>query len=154
MYIGQRNGASLARAVHTRQSVIELWKTSAEILQRLGATNVEVDFLFVTNFAKPDVELKEPAGLESTAPPHRNDVDMCRLMAYARARPGAMVFFLEWQLRHSTIRHSDCQRADGGDERYQDAGQPHLRFESVRRQQLIPLRLCLRKGKSAAPNTV
>jgi amidase len=78
MYIGKRNGASCARDVHTRQSVIDLWNKSCEILEKLGATVVEVDFPVVTNFEKPDVDTRD-----STAPPHRNDIDMCQLMAYA-----------------------------------------------------------------------
>jgi amidase len=83
MYIGKSNGASSAREVHTRQSVIDLWNRSSKILQGLGATVVEVDFPVVTNFEKPDIDTPESKGQESTAPPHRNEVDMCQLMAYA-----------------------------------------------------------------------
>lgn len=78
MYIGKRDGAPCARDVHTRQSVIDLWNKSRQILEHLGATVVEVDFPVVTNFEKPDVDTRDP-----TAPPHRNDIDMCQLMAYA-----------------------------------------------------------------------
>jgi amidase len=83
MYIGKRDGASSARDVHTRQSVVDLWNTSSKILESLGATVVEVDFPVVTNFEKPDVDTSDPNALESAAPAHRNDVDMCQLMAYA-----------------------------------------------------------------------
>jgi len=83
MYIGKRDGASSARDVHTRQSVVDLWNTSSKILESLGATVVEVDFPVVTNFEKPDVDTSDANVLESAAPAHRNDVDMCQLMAYA-----------------------------------------------------------------------
>jgi Asp-tRNA(Asn)/Glu-tRNA(Gln) amidotransferase A subunit family amidase len=83
MYIGKIDGASSAREVHTRQSVIDLWNRSSKILQGLGATVVDVDFPVVTNFEKPDIDTPESKGQESTAPPHRNEVDMCQLMAYA-----------------------------------------------------------------------
>jgi Asp-tRNA(Asn)/Glu-tRNA(Gln) amidotransferase A subunit family amidase len=83
MYIGKRDGASFARDVHTRQSVIELWNKSSKILESLGATVVEVDFPVVTNFERQDETTQNTSGLDATAPPHRNDVDMCQLMAYA-----------------------------------------------------------------------
>jgi amidase len=83
MYIGKRDGASSARDVHTRQSVVDLWNRSSKILESLGATVVEVDFPVVTNFEMPDVDASNPSARESAAPAHRNDVDMCQLMAYA-----------------------------------------------------------------------
>jgi amidase len=83
MYIGQTDSAPGAREVHTRPSVIELWRNAAKVLRRLGATIVEVDFPVVTNFEKPSHEQKERGESQLIAPPHRNDFDMSQLMAYA-----------------------------------------------------------------------
>ncbi|KAL2797643.1 amidase signature domain-containing protein [Aspergillus keveii] len=81
MYIGGVGSDPTARKVHTRQSVIDLWTTARKILEGLGATVEEVDFPFVTKFEKSDEN--DPVQGTSVAPPHRNEVDMCQLMAYA-----------------------------------------------------------------------
>ncbi|KAK0383920.1 hypothetical protein NLU13_8011 [Sarocladium strictum] len=80
MYIGGTDSDPTARKVHTRQSVIDLWANARTILESLGATVREVDFPVVTNFEKT-ADGKAPA--EDSAPAHRNDIDMCQLMAYA-----------------------------------------------------------------------
>lgn len=81
MYIGGVDSELTARKVYTRPSVIDLWKNARTILEKLGATVIEVDFPVVTNYEKPvGGSTAEP---ESFAPPYRNDVDMCQLMAYA-----------------------------------------------------------------------
>jgi Asp-tRNA(Asn)/Glu-tRNA(Gln) amidotransferase A subunit family amidase len=81
MYIGGVDSDPTARKVHTRQSVIDLWTTARKILEGLGATVEEVDFPVVTKFEKSDEN--DPVQGTSVAPPHRNEVDMCQLMAYA-----------------------------------------------------------------------
>ncbi|KAL3445582.1 amidase signature domain-containing protein [Aspergillus insuetus] len=81
MYIGGVDSDPTARKVHTRQSVIDLWTNARKILEGLGATVEEVDFPVVTNFEKSDEN--GPVQGTSVAPPHRNEVDMCQLMAYA-----------------------------------------------------------------------
>lgn len=77
MYIGGHDPGAIP--VHTRKSVIDLWKNAKKVLESLGATVEEVDFPVVTNFEKvndgPDLS-------GNTAPVHRNNIDMCRLMAY------------------------------------------------------------------------
>jgi len=83
IYIGQTDSDPSARKVHTRPSVIELWQNAAKILERLGATIVEVDFPVVTKFEKPNGEQQERGANEPFAPPHRNDFDLSQLMAYA-----------------------------------------------------------------------
>lgn len=80
MYIGGTDSDPTARKVYTRQSVIDLWHNARAVLESLGATVVEVDFPVVTNFEKPDSD--NPA-TESIAPPYKNEIDMCKLMAYA-----------------------------------------------------------------------
>ncbi|KAK4940141.1 hypothetical protein LTR10_019676 [Elasticomyces elasticus] len=80
MYIGKVDSDPTARKVHTRPSVIKLWEYARKVLEALGATVEEVDFPVVTRFEEPESgNLAE----EAVAPPHRNDVDMCQLMAYA-----------------------------------------------------------------------
>ncbi|KAL6859923.1 hypothetical protein ACO1O0_003947 [Amphichorda felina] len=81
MYIGQVDSDPTARKVHTRQSVIDLWANARRVLEGLGATVEEVDFPVVTKFEKPDPGMS--LADQSVAPPHRNDIDMCQLMAYA-----------------------------------------------------------------------
>ncbi|KAF5539495.1 amidase [Fusarium mexicanum] len=78
MYIGGVDSDPDARKVHTRESVIGLWKQARMILEGLGATVVETDFPLVTEFEKP-------VGGESRSetPPHRNEIDMCQLMTYS-----------------------------------------------------------------------
>lgn len=49
------------------------------VLESLWATVKKVDFPVVTNFDKVN-DVPDSSG--STAPVHRNDIDMCRLMAY------------------------------------------------------------------------
>jgi Asp-tRNA(Asn)/Glu-tRNA(Gln) amidotransferase A subunit family amidase len=83
MYIGKIDSDPSARKVHTRHSVVELWKNAATILEGLGATIVEVDFPVVTNFEKPSGGQGEQREIEASAPPHRNDFDLSQLMAYA-----------------------------------------------------------------------
>lgn len=78
MYIGGVDSDPTARRVHTRQSVVDLWTATREILEDLGATVHEVDFPVVTKFEAPD-----GVRVDTVAPPHSNNVDMCRLMAYA-----------------------------------------------------------------------
>ncbi|KAH6964887.1 amidase signature domain-containing protein [Fusarium venenatum] len=53
--------------VHTRQSILE----------GLGATVIETGFPLLTKFEKP-----EASGNVSETPPHRNEIDICQLMAY------------------------------------------------------------------------
>lgn len=81
MYIGQTDSDPAARKVHTRQSVIDLWSHSRKVLEGLGATVKEVDLPVVSNFERP--EPGQEASADNIAPPHRNEVDMCQLMAYA-----------------------------------------------------------------------
>ncbi|KAG9258443.1 amidase signature domain-containing protein [Emericellopsis atlantica] len=81
MYIGKVDSDPTARTVNTRQSVIDLWANARKVLESLGATVEEVDFPVVTKFERPDPE--SSPGQESIAPPHKNDFDMCQLMAYA-----------------------------------------------------------------------
>ncbi|KAI3585708.1 amidase signature domain-containing protein [Fusarium oxysporum f. sp. albedinis] len=78
MYIGGADSDPDARKVHTRDSVIDLWKQARIILEGLGATVVETDFPLVTEFEKP---LSGESKTET--PPHRNEIDMCQLMAYS-----------------------------------------------------------------------
>ncbi|KEF55648.1 amidase [Exophiala aquamarina CBS 119918] len=80
MYIGEVDSDPRARKVHTRQSVIDLWMSARKKLESLGATVEEVDFPVVTNFDATDGHGTTD---ESSAPPHRNEVDMAQLMAYA-----------------------------------------------------------------------
>lgn len=80
MYIGGVDVDPMARKVHTRQSVIDLWSNARKVLEGLGATVEEVDFPVVTKFERPDPD--SPKG-NSIAPPHHNEIDMCQLMAYA-----------------------------------------------------------------------
>ncbi|KAF4338741.1 amidase [Fusarium beomiforme] len=79
MYIGGVDSDPQARKVHTRESVIHLWKQARKILEHLGATVVETDFPLVTEFEKP----LAPEDNASETPPHRNEIDMCQLMSYA-----------------------------------------------------------------------
>lgn len=80
MYIGGKDSDPRARHVHTRQSVIDLWNDAKKAIESLGAVVVEVDFPVVNTFDAAD----SPGGAEETsAPPHRNEVDMSQLMAYA-----------------------------------------------------------------------
>lgn len=81
MYIGGVDSDPTARKVHTRQSVIDLWKHARTVLESLGATVEEVDFPVVTKFEAP--KRSDSPVEESIAPPHHNEVDMCQLMAYA-----------------------------------------------------------------------
>ncbi|KAJ5585109.1 uncharacterized protein N7459_004909 [Penicillium hispanicum] len=83
MYIGLVDADPTARKVHTRQSVIDLWGNARRILEELGATVQEVDFPVVTKFEKPDTRCANGPVAETITPPHRNDIDMCQLMAYA-----------------------------------------------------------------------
>ncbi|ETN40930.1 uncharacterized protein HMPREF1541_05210 [Cyphellophora europaea CBS 101466] len=83
MYIGLPDSDPSARKVHTRQSVIDLWSHSRKILEGLGATVKEVDFPVVTKFEKLDPDQEGKVDKETMAPPHRNEIDMCQLMAYA-----------------------------------------------------------------------
>lgn len=83
MYIGKVDSDPTARKVYTRQSVIDLWENTRKILEGLGATVEEVDFPVVTKFEKPDPDHVQNGDEESGAPPHRNDIDMCQLMAYS-----------------------------------------------------------------------
>ncbi|KAL4782507.1 amidase signature domain-containing protein [Aspergillus varians] len=80
MYIGGFDSDPTARKVYTRQSVIDLWRNARAILETLGATVEEVDFPVVTKFERlgPDSPAKD-----NITPPHRNEIDMCQLMAYA-----------------------------------------------------------------------
>ncbi|PNS17216.1 hypothetical protein CAC42_7270 [Sphaceloma murrayae] len=76
MYIGGHDPKAIP--VHTRQSVIELWENARRVLESCGASVEEVDFPVVTNF-----EDGEATGESGSAPVHRNDIDMCQLMAFA-----------------------------------------------------------------------
>ncbi|KAK2682096.1 Amidase signature (AS) superfamily [Fusarium oxysporum f. sp. vasinfectum] len=78
MYIGGADSDPDARKVHTSDSVIDLWKQARTILEGLGATVVETDFPLVIEFEKP---LSGESKTET--PPHRNEIDMCQLMAYS-----------------------------------------------------------------------
>ncbi|KAF5593505.1 glutamyl-tRNA(Gln) amidotransferase subunit A like [Fusarium subglutinans] len=78
MYIGGVDSDPDARNVYTRESVIDLWKKARKILEGLGATVVETDFPLVTEFEKP-----VRGESRSETPPHRNEIDMCQLMAYS-----------------------------------------------------------------------
>jgi amidase len=82
MYIGGVDSDSFAREVHTRQSVVDLWNNARKVLESLGATVEEVDFPVVTRFEAPTAT-RANSPVESIAPPHHNEVDMCQLMAYA-----------------------------------------------------------------------
>jgi amidase len=82
MYIGGTDSDPCARKVHTRQSVIDLWNNTRRVLESLGATVEEVDFPVVTRFEVPTAT-RANSPVESIAPPHHNEVDMCQLMAYA-----------------------------------------------------------------------
>ncbi|KAF5680059.1 glu asp-tRNA amidotransferase subunit A [Fusarium heterosporum] len=77
MYIGGVDSDPDARKVHTRESVLQLWKQARKILEGLGATVVETDFPLVTKFEK-----HQGCDNVSATPPHRNEIDMCQLMAY------------------------------------------------------------------------
>ena len=77
MYIGGTDSHPQTRKVHTRDSVIDLWAHAKVVLESLGASVVEVDFPVVNDFDAPD------GSDESAAPPHRNEIDMSQLMAYA-----------------------------------------------------------------------
>lgn len=81
MYIGQADSDPAARKFYTRQSVIDLWNYSRRVLEELGAMVKEVDFPLVSSFERP--QPGQDGSAESIAPPHRNEVDMCQLMAYA-----------------------------------------------------------------------
>ncbi|GKT49683.1 uncharacterized protein ColSpa_09864 [Colletotrichum spaethianum] len=83
MYIGQIDTDPSARKVYTRQSITDLWSDTRKTLEGLGASVQEVDFPVVTKFEKAESDGIDTAGKEGTAPPHRNDIDMCQLMAYA-----------------------------------------------------------------------
>ncbi|KAH7028156.1 amidase signature domain-containing protein [Microdochium trichocladiopsis] len=86
MYIGGVDSDPAARRVHTRQSIIDLWLQARKVLESLGATVEEIDLPVVTKFEKPDEDGDDDVSKASeggVAPPHRNDVDMCQLMAYA-----------------------------------------------------------------------
>jgi Asp-tRNA(Asn)/Glu-tRNA(Gln) amidotransferase A subunit family amidase len=66
MYIGGHDPEAIP--VHTRKSVIGLWKNVKAILESLGATVEKVDFPVVTNFEKvTDVHIHLEARLEPTA---------------------------------------------------------------------------------------
>jgi amidase len=80
MYIGGRDSDPRARAVHTRQSVIDLWNNARKAIESLGAVVVEVDFPVVNMFDAVD---GPGVAHETSAPPHHNEVDMSQLMAYA-----------------------------------------------------------------------
>lgn len=80
MYIGGRDSDPRARDVHTRQSVIDLWKNARKAIESLGAVIVEVDFPVVNMFDAVD---GPGVAYETSAPPHHNEVDMSQLMAYA-----------------------------------------------------------------------
>ncbi|RDL39323.1 uncharacterized protein BP5553_03663 [Venustampulla echinocandica] len=80
IYIGGVDSDPMARKVYTHQSVIDLWSNARKVLEGLGATVEEVDFPVVTKFETPDPDILEGS---SIAPPHNNEIDMCRLMAYA-----------------------------------------------------------------------
>ncbi|KAK2037949.1 amidase signature enzyme [Colletotrichum somersetense] len=83
MYIGQTDRDPSARKVHTRESVIYLWRNARRILEGLGANVQEVDFPLVTTFEKAESDVVGAACNDDPAPPHRNDINMCQLMAYA-----------------------------------------------------------------------
>jgi amidase len=75
IYIGGHDPEAIP--VHTQKSAIDLWKKA--VLELLGATVEEVDFPVITNFEKVN-DVPDSSG--STALVHRNDIDMCRLIAY------------------------------------------------------------------------
>ena len=80
MYIGGKDSDPRAREVHTRQSVIDLWNSARRAIESLGAIVVEVDFPVVNTFDATD----GPGDTyETSAPPHRNEIEMSQLMAYA-----------------------------------------------------------------------
>lgn len=83
MYIGKDDSDPSARKVHTRQSVIDLWNNARKTLEALGAVVEEVDFPVVTKFEAVQSGTGSVPPAETVAPPHHNEVDMCRLMAYA-----------------------------------------------------------------------
>ncbi|KAJ4346532.1 uncharacterized protein N0V89_010463 [Didymosphaeria variabile] len=83
MYIGGTDSDPTARKVHTRQSVIDLWQNARKVIEGLGASVEEVDFPVVTKFENPVADRADSPVEESIAPPHHNEVDMCKLMAYA-----------------------------------------------------------------------
>ncbi|KAJ9635597.1 hypothetical protein H2204_005771 [Knufia peltigerae] len=80
MYIGGVDSDPTARKVHTRQSVIDLWKRAREILEGLGASVQEVDFPIVTKLEAPRPSQQD---VDPITPPHHSEIDMCQLMAYA-----------------------------------------------------------------------
>ncbi|KAI8276544.1 Glutamyl-tRNA(Gln) amidotransferase subunit A [Colletotrichum sp. SAR 10_98] len=83
MYIGGLDSDPAARKVHTRQSVVDLWRNARKILEDLGATVEEVDFPVVTKFENQGPESTHDGPADGIAPPHHNEFDMCQLMAYA-----------------------------------------------------------------------
>ncbi|KAH9234756.1 hypothetical protein K456DRAFT_1724315 [Colletotrichum gloeosporioides 23] len=83
MYIGGLDSDPAARKVHTRQSVVDLWRNTRRILEDLGATVEEVDFPVVTKFENQGSESTHDGTADGIAPPHHNEFDMCQLMAYA-----------------------------------------------------------------------
>ncbi|KAI8300970.1 Glutamyl-tRNA(Gln) amidotransferase subunit A [Colletotrichum sp. SAR11_240] len=83
MYIGGLDSDPAARKVHTRQSVVDLWRNARKILEDLGATVEEVDFPVVTKFENQGPESTQDGSADGIAPPHHNEFDMCQLMAYA-----------------------------------------------------------------------
>ncbi|KAM0420235.1 hypothetical protein ACHAPD_003806 [Fusarium lateritium] len=52
-------------------------RKARKILEGLGATVIETGFPLLTKFEKP-----EASGNVSETPPHRNEIDICQLMAY------------------------------------------------------------------------
>jgi len=80
MYIGGKDSDARARDVHTRQSVVDLWNNARKAIESLGAVIIEVDFPVVNTFDATD---SPDASDQASAPPHRNEVDMSQLMAYA-----------------------------------------------------------------------
>lgn len=80
MYIGGKDSDSRARDVYTRQSVVDLWNNARKAIESLGAVVVEVNFPVVNTF---DATNSPDASDQVSAPPHRNEVDMSQLMAYA-----------------------------------------------------------------------
>ncbi|KAF5696964.1 amidase signature enzyme [Fusarium mundagurra] len=69
MYIGGVDSDPDSRKVHTRDSVIDLWKQAKATLEGLGATVIETDFPLVTKFEKPvgtlqNLELERKSAFE------------------------------------------------------------------------------------------
>lgn len=84
MYIGGVDADPTARKVYTRPSVIDLWHNARRILEGLGATVKEIDLPVVTKMERPDpTDSRTTRDNSGMAPPHRNEIDMCQLMAYA-----------------------------------------------------------------------